>query len=395
MRIFNKNIKVILDEIQEFIGKLSLSNPLLRKQLSSLFILLVPIPISRDISSFKKTPTQLVLDTIPIFSFLLSRGKLNTQAGMEGIRFEMPLMRTVRESLILISHVKIPERSERIFEQTLIRLCDFANFFYEKTVVNEVISLIKDASSLIGLLLAGEKKQRNVKPDDLKLAFQSLRSILFKIPSIDWVVIKKLSMLQRGSKFNWLIQEPTISAIQEKRLRTYFYQQLSNNSHKSLLNRGEDLYSASDFLFKSFIDFLHIQKWKLKQNNGSESPIEYAFAEFRKICTHSLGINVSKGLSSITEVTPTPEAYEVLRILKKRVTEYIQLTNNSQSFLSEKYEYSTFIEQQRSLIIFLSIIKSCKQTKKEIGRNDILLGFIEWINLIFEDSNNKSTLQLN
>jgi len=380
--IEDKRFTEIQENIQCFINALSPSDPELKKRLTSFFLLLVPIPISREISSFEKPPAQLVLETVPIFSFLLSRGKIDLQAGKEGICFKMPLMRTVRESLALLGRGRISARSERIFEENLFRFCEFFTFFYDRKLVGEIMTLIKNASALIGLLLAGEKKCRDVEPDDLKKALHILRSILFRIPRIDWIVIGRLSKFQRGTKINGLIQWPVFSANQEKKLKAYFYQQLEKKSQRSFLKIPEEFQSTSSLLFRSFVNFFCIQRWQLKLKNVTNTSIDYYFTEFQRICEQSAGITFSKALSMLSEIIPSSEAHEILKVLKKRITEYIQLSKVQQSFLSYKYEYSTFLERQRPFIVLFSMLNALKRPDKTIGREEILLGFTYWTDLL-------------
>ena len=63
----------------------------------------------------------------------------------------------------------------------------------------------------------------------------------------------------------------------------------------------------------------------------------------------------------------------------------IQLTKEPKSFLSDKYEYSTFIEHQRTLIMFFSQLKSLNRPGSKIGRKEILRGFIDWVDLVSEE----------
>jgi hypothetical protein len=355
----------------------------LREKLANFFLLLVPIPISRGISSEKKHPTQLVLETIPLFSFLLSRGKLDLQARKDEICFEMPLARNIRESLALLSKGSVSVRSERVFEEDLYRLCEFCTYYYDQNVGNEIMRMIKDASIVISLLLAGEKKKREVEPKHLKIAFHSLRTILFRMSGIEWLTIERLSKFQRGIKINEAAQWPIFSIEQEKQLKAHFNQQLRKIPHKNLLNIQNDPQTIGTLLFKSFMSFSCIKHLQASRNNASS--IERNFTEFQQICQQVTGTTFFNTISTLSEVIPSPKAYNVLVLLKKRINEYIQLSMEQKSVLIDKYEYLTFIEQQRSLINFLGMLNAVKQPDKNLNREEILLGFILWTDLIFQE----------
>jgi len=359
-------------------------DPTLKEKLMNFFLLLVPIPISRGVSSEKKPPTQLVLETIPLFSFVLSRGKIALQARKDEICFEMPLTRTIRECLALLSKGIVLARSERIFEEDLIRLCEFCTYYFDQKIGNEIMRMIKDASTLIGLLLAGEKKKREVEPKHLKLAFQSLRSILFRMSGIEWLTIERLSQFQQGIKINKAAQWPIFSIEQENRLKAYFNQQLKKSSHKDFLKTPNGPQSIDTLLYKSFVSFSRIKQLQASRNN--ESAIERNFTEFQQICQQVTGTTFFNTISTLSEVIPSPKAYNILIILKKRINEYIQLSKEQKSVLLDKYEYLTFVEQQRTLINFLGMLNAVKRPDKNLNREEILLGFILWTDLIFQES---------
>ncbi|MFX0212280.1 MAG: hypothetical protein ACFFDT_40280, partial [Candidatus Hodarchaeota archaeon] len=331
----NKTFETIQENIQNFIDAMTPLNITLREKLTNFFLLLVPIPISRGVSSENKPPTQLVLDTIPLFSFILSRGKIDLQAGKDKICFEMPLTRTIRECLALLSKGKVPARSERIFEEDLLRFCEFCTYFYDQKIGNEIIRMIKDASTLLSLLLVGEKNKSNVDPKNLKTAFLSLRSILFRMSGIEWLTIERLSKFQRGLRINELTQWPIFTVEQENKLKAYFNQQLRKSSQKNFMTAPSGPQSLDALLFKSFVSFSQIKQLQESRNNGSS--VEHNFTEFQQICQQSTGTTFFNTISNFSEVIPSPEAFNVLIALKKRISEYIQLSKEQKSVLLDKY----------------------------------------------------------
>lgn len=381
----SKIFQEVQESIERFISALSPTAPTLEKRLSSFFLLLVPVPISRGMSSLKKPPAQLVVETIPFFAFVLSRGKITRQAGRKEINFEMPLMRTVRECLALLSRVIITKQSEQSFKYKLDRFYEFLTRIYDnRRTVGEIIEWIKEAATLIGLLLAGEKNRSEVAPEDLKTAFQILRSILFRIPGIDWLVVERLSKFQRGEPLNKLIRW-SISARQENQLKTYFNQRVGQVVQRWSLVPPDDTQIMRSIMFKSFINFLCLKRVQINTKTAINGVLDPYFTEFRQICEQTAGIAFSKAVLTFSEAMAAPEAEELLRVLKKRATEYTQLMSKKQaSFLS--YEYSTFIGHQRSLIVLLSMFNALKRADKKIGRNEILRGFTYWVDLVFEES---------
>ena len=387
----NKTFKTIQEQIQSFVDAMPPLDPPLREKLVNFFLLLVPIPISRGVSSETKPPAQLVLETIPLFSFVLSRGKLDLQAMKDEICFEMPLTRTIRECLALVSKGSVSAQSERIFEKDLLGLCEFCTYYYDQQIGNEIMRMIKDASTLIGLILAGEKNKRSVEPKHLKIAFQSLRSILFRMSGIEWLTIGRLSKFQQGIKINEAAQWPIFSVDQENRLKAYFNQQLRKKSHNHFLKTPNGPQSIDTLLFKSFVSFSRIKQFQTSRNN--ESSIDYNFTEFQQICQQVTGTTFFNTISTLSEIIPSPKAYNVFIILKKRINEYIQLSREQKSILLDKYEYLTFVEQQRPLINFLGMLNAIKRPDKTLNREEILLGFILWTDLIFQEPRLKVGLE--
>lgn len=387
----NKTFRELQENIDQFISALSPMDPALGKRLTRFFLLLIPFPISRRISSLKKSPTQLVIETIPLFTFMLSRGKIDLQAGRKEICFEMPLMRTVQDCLDLLTQCKIPSWSAQSFEENLDRFYKFLNRVYnDRRMAKVIIAWIKEAATLLGLLLTGEKNCKEVTPEDLQTAFDIIRSILFRIPGIDWLVIERMSKFQRGKTINKLMRW-SMSSGQEKQLKAYFYWQLRKLMQQGTLGPPNEHQRLDSILYNSFVNFLCLKKLHLEPTKAVNALIDNYFIEFRRMCEQIAGLTFSNALTIISEVSTTHEAFEVLRVLKKRSTEYTQLVSKKQPTF-RSYEYSTFIGQQRPIIVFLSMLNALKKPDKMVGRTEILLGFTYWTDLVFDVDVNMETL---
>lgn len=390
----NKTFRELQENIDQFISALSPADSALGKRLTRFFLLLIPIPISRRISSFKKPPAQLVIETIPIFTFLLSRGKIDLQAGRKEIYFEMPLMRTVRDCLDLLSPCKIPSWSAQSFEENLVRFYEFLFRIYnDRRMARVIIAWIKEAATLLGLLLTGEKNYKEVTPEDLQTAFDIIRSILFRIPGIDWLVIERVSKFQRGKTLNELMRW-SMSSGHEKQLKAYFYWQLGKVMQRGSLDSPNEYQGLDSILYNSFVNFLCLKRLQLETKKAVNASIDHHFIEFRRMCEQVAELTFSNALTALSETSTTSEAFNVLRVLKKRATEYTQLVSKKQPTF-RSYEYSTFIGQQRPIIVLLSMLNALKKPDKKVGRAEILLGFTYWTDLVFEEAGNMETLNQN
>ncbi|MFQ6124753.1 MAG: hypothetical protein ACE5R6_09155 [Candidatus Heimdallarchaeota archaeon] len=261
--------------------------------------------------------------------------------------------------------------------------------YNDRRMARVIITWIKEAATLLGLLLTGEKNCKEVTLEDLLTAFDIIRSILFRIPGIDWFVVERMSKFQRGKTLNKLMRW-SMSAAQEKQLKAHFNWQLRKAMQQGSLSPSYEYQKLNMILYNSYINFLCLKRWQLEPNKSENTSIDHFFIEFQRLCEQAAGLTFSNVLTNLSDARTTPEAVKVLRVLKKRATEYTQLILNNQPTL-QLYEYSSFISQQRPIIILLSMLYALKKPDKLVGRAEILLSFACWTDLVFEVAINMKT----